>query len=77
MGESLKSIPFFSDDIRILVRETNDSRLIHLPVSIRSFSNGMGVRLEEVEGTEDLLATRADGNFMRGPQLLPAEEDKA
>lgn len=68
MGKSVKSIPFFEDTIKINAHTASAANLIG-PVTIRRFAAGQCVKLEQVQETGELVATRSDGAFIHGPEV--------
>lgn len=73
MGYSLKSVPFFSEDITIWPHTACDYRrgpdYLGKLVSIREFSNGATCSLDEVEETGELIVRRSDGHWIQGPEV--------
>lgn len=68
MGMSLKSIPFFTDTIKIDAHTASEAKYIG-PVTLRRFSGGQHLSLEQVQETGELIARRSDGAFIHGPEV--------
>lgn len=66
----MKSIPFFSDEIRIKPHSAVRAGLLDRAVSIREFSNGRPVSLYEHENGE--LEARCGNDFIQGPEVCDA-----
>jgi hypothetical protein len=81
MGYSIKSIPFFTDEITIIphtVRYTGsitpgasrlmESQFLGREVSIREFCAGEPCALEQVEETGEYIVRLKNGDFIQGPE---------
>lgn len=64
----MKSIPFFSGEMRLAVHSATLAAHVGKHVSIDSFANGSPVRLSETEDGE-YLCEKADGSFINGPEV--------
>jgi len=75
MGYSLKSVPFFSEDITIQPHTISRDAFVMAEqylgreVSIGQFSNGQPCSLEVIEETGEYFVRRQDGAFMQGPEI--------
>lgn len=66
----MKTIPFFSDKIKIAVTTASDENWLYgEPVSIRTFAGPCRVGLYELDNGE-LLVKRSDGAFIQGEEAL-------
>ena len=76
MGYSIKSIPFFTDEITIIPHSVRYETLPPMvgaflsgrEVSIREFCNGQPCSLEQIEETGEYIVTLKNGDFMQGPE---------
>lgn len=67
MAMSTTSVPFFKDTITVEVVEASTPGDLGLNRTIRSFAENHPVRLEQIQGTQEVIVTRAnDGRFIRG-----------
>lgn len=63
----MRSIPFFSDEIVIVPHTATLQSDLDRRVSLREFAGESRLSLYELEN-KDLLARRADGSFIEGPE---------
>jgi hypothetical protein len=63
---TLESVPFFTDDIKIKVEETNAAHLCGTTVTLRKFAGRHSVRLERIKETGEYVATLDTGLWIRG-----------
>jgi hypothetical protein len=68
MGLDTRVIPFFSADIKIKAHTCNDLAHLERAVSIREFSQGQPVSLEQDIETGDLIAYTSNLQFIYGPE---------
>ena len=74
MGYSVKSIPFFTDEITIwphTVRSTEVPAKYYLSreVYIREFCDGLPCSLEQIEETGEYIVRLKNGDFIHGPEV--------
>jgi hypothetical protein len=76
MGYSVKSIPFFTDDIKIKAHTATHAEHLRT-ISIREFSRGRPVSLQQVEETGEYIVRIAGhgphGDFIQGPEEKPVK----
>lgn len=65
----MKTIPFYSDEIKIKPHSATDAKHLCRSISLREFSQGQPVSLYEHENGE-LLARLKDGKFIEGPEVV-------
>lgn len=66
-----KMVPFFSDEIEILVESASNPEFVSKVVSLREFSNGKRVALSEnVANPSRLRAVAEDQTFIEGVEAL-------
>lgn len=73
MGMSTKNIMFFSDEIIIIPHTATKARHIGRRVSLRQFSRGKPISLEQVLETGEYIATNLAGEFIHGPEVYTNE----
>ena len=69
MGYSIKSIPFFTDDITLWPHTATSACYLGHAVSIAQFSGGMPCSLEQVEETGEYVVRLQNGDFIHGPEV--------
>lgn len=73
MGNTLRAVPFFVDEIAIVPHSASNPKYLGCKVSIREFSRGKPVSLYDIEGTNEYLIKLSDGTFIEGPEYRGEE----
>lgn len=72
MGYSVKSVPFFTDTIKIDAHTATHAAHLR-PITIGEFSRGRPVSLRQVEETGEYIAQIVEngkrGDFIQGPEV--------
>ena len=69
MGYSVKSIPFFTDEIVLRPHTATYAGFLGRDVSIREFSEGRPCSLEQIEETGEYIVRLKHGSFIQGPEV--------
>jgi len=69
MGYSTINIPFFTDDITIKPHTATHAKWLNQKVSVKRFSKGERVGLEQIVENKEYIIRNMHGEFIQGPEV--------